>query len=101
MVFKRKLFKKKQLLLKLYYVKKELKLLINKSLFRNHYNSYIFRLSFTINIYFNSKKDYFKSLQKMFCPYTLNKRVPSKHFLLSRFYLNKQLNYLKMSNTYK
>jgi hypothetical protein len=101
MVFKRKLFKKKQILLKLNYVRKELKLLINKSLFRNHYNNYMFRLSFTINIYLHSKKDYFLSLQKMFCPYTLSKKVPSRHFLFSRFYLNKKLNYLKISNTYK
>lgn len=101
MVFKRKLFKKKQILLKLIYVKKELKLLMYKSLLRNHYNDYIFRLSFTINKFFHEKKDYFKTLQRMYCPYTLSKKVPSKHYLFSRFYLNKQLNYLKMSNTYK
>jgi len=101
MVFKRKLFKKKQILLKFFFNKKELKLTIYKSLFKNHYNYYIFRLSFSTNIYFNNKKDYFKTLQKLTCPYSLCKKVPSRHFLFSRFYLNKQLNYLKTSNVYK
>ena len=101
MVFKRKLFKKKQLLLKLFFLKKELKLIIYKSLFKNHYNNYIFRLSFSTNIYFFKKIDYFKTLQKIICPYSLSKKIPSRHFLFSRFYLNKQLNYLKTSNIYK
>jgi len=101
MVFKRKLFKKKQILLKLFFVKKELKSIIHKSLFKNHYNHYITRLSFTIDMYFNKNNNYFKSLQKMFCPYTLSKKVPSRHFLFSRFCLNKQLNSLKIANTYK
>lgn len=82
-------------------MKTELKSLVKKSLFRNHYNDYVFRLSFTISNSKNSKKDYFKSLQKMFCPYSLSNKVPSKHFLFSRFYLNKQLNYLKVSGIYK
>jgi len=101
MIFKRKLFKKKQILLKLIFKKKELKLLIYKSLFKNHNNNYIFRLSFSINLYYLEKKDYFKTLQKLFCPYTLSKKVPSQKFLFSRFYLNKHMNYLKTSNLYK
>jgi len=100
-VFKRKLFKKKQILLKFIYKKKELKLIIYKSLFKNHYNNYAFRLSFSINLYYFEKKDYFKTLQKLFCPYTLSKKIPSRHFLFSRFFLNKQMNYLKTSNLYK
>ena len=101
MLFKRKLFKKKQKLIKLQFIKSELKLLIKKSLFKNHYNNYVFRLSYTINHYYFDKIDYFKSLQKLFCPFTLCKKVPSKHFLFSRFFLIYQLNSLRVSNVYK
>jgi hypothetical protein len=100
-LLKRKLFKKKQKLIKILFIKNELKLLIKKSLFKNHYNHYIFRLSYSINHYYFDRVDYFKSLQKLFCPYTLCKKVPSKHFLFSRFFLNQELNSLKISGVYK
>jgi hypothetical protein len=101
MFLKKKRFRKKQLLLKMIFIKRELNLLIQKSLFRNHYNHYIFRLSFTINSVFKERKDFFKTLQKLFCPFTLEKKIPSKHFMFSRFFLNKRLNSLRISNTSK
>jgi hypothetical protein len=100
MLAKRKKFKKTQLLLKFFFLKNELKFLIFKSLLKNHYNHYLFRLSFTVNIFFFSKNDYFFSLQKLICPYSLCKRVPDKNFLFSRFYLNTQFNSLNINNTY-
>ena len=101
---KRKLFKKKQLLIKYYFKKIELEFIIKKSLLRNHYNSYVFRLSFTINeLYNKTTKDnkFFNSQQKLLCPFTLDKKIPTKHLLFSRFYLNKQLHTLKVNNVYK
>lgn len=101
MLAKRKRFKKMQLMLKFLFLKKELKLLIYKSLLRNHFNNFLFRLSFTINMFFFEKKDFFKSMQKLICPFSLSKKVPSQKFLFSRFYLNKTLNSLNIGNVYK
>ncbi len=100
MVMKRQRFVLKQRLLKFSFKKIELKLLILKSLFKNHYNDYIFRLSFCVKILFLDKKYYFKTLQKLVCPFTLEKRVPDKDYLYSRFFLNQNLNSLNISNTY-
>lgn len=101
MLFKKKLFKKKQLLLKYFFKKNELKSLIIKSLFRNHYNGYTFRLSFSISSEFPHPTSFFKTRQKLICIQTLDKKVPSKRFLFSRFALNKQLNSLHFCNTLK
>jgi hypothetical protein len=98
---KKKKFRKNQIILKMIFIKNELKRLIHKSLFRNHFNNFLFRLSFTISDFFNKQKNFFKSLQKLFCPFTLEKKVPSKHFLFSRFFLNKRLNGLLICNTFK
>jgi hypothetical protein len=49
MIEKRKRFKKNQIILKLIFLKFELKQKIKKSLHKNHFNNYMFRLSFTIN----------------------------------------------------
>jgi hypothetical protein len=99
-LLKRKKFKKKQILLKLNFLKKELKFLIHKSLLKNHQNHYIFRLSFTINLFFFSKKNYFWGLNKLICPFTLSKKVPDKKYFFSRFFLNTQFESLNISNTY-
>jgi hypothetical protein len=99
MLSKRKKFKQTQLILKLYYLKNEFKFLLIKSLFKNHYNNYLFRLSFTVVSSFLTKNDYFLSLQKLICPYSLCKKVPDKNFLFSRFYLNEQFNSLNINNT--
>lgn len=104
MVFKRHLFKKKQLLLKHNFFKIELIQKIKKSLLRNHFNHYKLRLSFTISNYESNIWDsnvYFKTYQKLICPYSLCKKVPSKHLLFSRFFLNKQINTLKINNILK
>jgi hypothetical protein len=101
MLSKRKRFKKMQILLKLFFLKNELKLLIIKSLLKNHYNHFLLRLSFTISILFKKQEKYLKSLQKLICPYSLCKRVPDKNYLFSRFFLNLQFNSLNINNTYK
>lgn len=100
MLEKRKRFKQKQLILKLKFLKYELKQKIIKSLKKNHYNKPEFRLSFTLNLSTN-KNQYFKTYQKLVCPYTLNKRVPNKTFSYSRFFLNKKLNTFNINNTFK
>lgn len=97
---KRKRFKKNQLILKLLFLKKELQNKIFKSLLRNHFNNFEFRLSFTFN-FFTNKNQYFKTFQKLICPYSLSKRVPNKKFYYSRFFLNKKLNTFNISNVYK
>ena len=101
MIYKRNKFYKKQLLLKIKFLKKEIYYLIYKSFFKNMLIKPIIRLSFTINIFFFNKIDFFKSLQKNVCPFTLCKKVPSKSFLFSRFYLNHQFNTLRIANTLK
>ncbi len=100
MLEKRKRFKQNQLILKLLYIKRELKERILKSLKKNHFNHFEFRLSFTIN-FFTNKNQYFKTFQKLICPYSLSKRVPNKKFYYSRFFLNKKLNSFNISNVYK
>lgn len=100
MILKRKKFKQKQLILKLIFLKNELKLKILKSLKKNMFNNPIFRLSFNLNWFFDNKF-FFKTLQKLTCPFSLSKRVPNKHYHYSRFFLNKKLNSLNISNVYK
>ena len=104
MVFKRHLFKKKQLLIKYQFINQELWKKIKKSLFLNHYNHYKFRLSFNLNqieplLYDNNR--FFKTFQKLVCPYSLSKKVPSKRLNFSRFFINKQINTLKINNMLK
>jgi hypothetical protein len=100
MVAKRQKFVFKQRMLKIIFKKIELKLLIYKSLIRNHFNHYMFRLSFCINVFFLDKKNCFKTLQLLVCPFSLEKRVPDKDYLYSRFFLNQSLNSLNICNTY-
>lgn len=100
MLEKRKRFKQNQLILKLNFLKNELKKTIIKSLKKNHYNNFEFRLSFTLN-WINNKIKYFKTYQKLICPYSLSKKVPNKNFNYSRFFLNKKLNTFNINNTFK
>lgn len=100
MLEKRKRFKQTQILLKLNFLKYELKQLINKSLKQNHFNNYLFRLSFTLNWQHN-KAQYFHTFQRLVCPFSLNKRVPNGKFSYSRFFLNKKLNSFNINNVYK
>lgn len=101
MLIKRKRFKQEQLFLKHFFKKKELSNLIDKSLLKNHYNNFIFRLAGTVKENITDKFFFFKSRQKLICLQLLDKKVPSSKFLFSRFFLNKQLNSLKISNTKK
>lgn len=100
MLAKRKRFKNYQLKTKLLFFKKELNQKIIMSLKRNHYNNYLFRLSFTFQSFFN-KFDYYKTFQRLVCPYSLSKKVPNKHFYYSRFFLNKKLNTFNVNNTFQ
>lgn len=99
MLLKKKLFKKKQMILRYFVKKNELFLKLKSSLLRNHFNYYKFRLSFTYYCSNIKNNKFFKSKQKLICLYSLGKKVPSKHFLFSRFTLNKYLNFLKINNT--
>lgn len=101
MFLKKKKFKKFQLLLKINFIKNELSTLLVKSLYKNHYNPYLFRLSFIIHKDKKNKISYFSTLQKLVCPFSLIKKVPNKKFSYSRFFLNKKINLLKMNNVYK
>jgi hypothetical protein len=59
----------------------------------------MFRLSFTINWLF-VKKQYFKTFQKLVCPFSLSKKVPNKNFSYSRFFLNKKLESFNINNVF-
>lgn len=100
MLEKRKKFKKNQIILKLIFLQFEIKQLIRKSLLKNHFNNPVFRLSFTLN-WFNDKSQFFRTQQKLVCPFSLSKRVPNKKFNYSRFFLNKKLNSFYINNVYK
>jgi hypothetical protein len=100
MLEKRKRFKQNQLLLKLKYLKYELKNLLWKSLKKNHFCHYTLRLS--INwLWQTDKSFYFKTHQKLICPFSLSKRIPNKNFSYSRFFLNKKLNTFNINNVFK
>jgi hypothetical protein len=90
----------KQKLLKEYYKPIEFSELLKKSLFKNHFINYKSRLSFSIQKNYNLF-NLFKTLQRLICLVTLSVKVPNKKFNYSRFYLNKQLNKLTISNTLK
>lgn len=101
MFIKKKKFKQNQLFLKKKFKTLEKTFLLKKSLLKNHYNHYLLRLSFTFR-YDNELKDlFFFSRQKLICLQLLDKKVPSSKYLFSRFFLNKQLNSIKISNTSK
>lgn len=100
MLEKRKRFKKNQLILKLVFIKNEIKSIINKSLKKNHFLPPLIRLSYN-RTWYNSKEQFFKTYQKLICPFSLSKRVPNKHFWYSRFFLNKKLNNFYINNVYK
>ena len=101
MLLKNKKFKVKQILIKSYFFKNELKYKIYNSLLKNHFNHYIFRLSFSINLFFFKKLHYFNSYQKSICFFFLNKKIPSHKFHYSRFFFNKKLNTFNINNVFK
>jgi hypothetical protein len=79
----------------------ELKNIIVKSLFRNHFIHYTHRLSLYISDNLENKNLFFKTYQKLICLYKLESKVPNKKFNFSRFFLNKKLHTLRITNVYK
>lgn len=77
----------------------ELFIKLIKSLQKNMYIPALTRLSFfTEN---NKLGTRFKSMQRKFCSFYLDKKVPNAKFGYGRFFLNKKLNQFNINNTYK
>jgi hypothetical protein len=101
-LLKKKHHKYEQTLLKLTFKEFELLTKLKISLYRNQYLNPEIRLRFSIYEKKKiSKKYFFKSIQKLICLISLNNKVPNKKYFYSRFYLNKQLNRLTVTNTFK
>lgn len=79
----------------------EIHSLITKSFLKNHYFNPQDRFACTVIFNNPSKLEFFCSYQKLICLQLLDKKVPSSKFLFSRFFLNKQLNSLKITNVTK
>jgi len=84
------------------YIRLHLESLLQKSLSKNQYIDPIDRLSFF------AREDYvddlyfkFSTFQKLTCLISLSHKVHNKGYHYSRFFLNKQLNKLSISNTLK
>lgn len=72
------------------------------SLGRNHGIDPIDRLSYlSRDTYLNNLYFKWSTFQKLTCLISLSTKVPSKSYNYSRFFLNKQLNKLVISNTLK
>ena len=101
-MLKKKYNLNKQLVVKQAYQENHLERLLLQSFKENHKINPINRLSFfcqeesLLNIW-----NYFCSYQKLQCLVTLSSKVSSKNYHYSRFFLNKQLNKLVISNTLK
>ena len=101
-MLKKKYNLQKQLFLKHNFKKNFITLLIFKSLKLNHFIAPLERISFFSQ---SSSSDdlFFKffSFQKLHCLITLSTKVPQRRYHYSRFFLNKQLEKLVISNTLK
>jgi len=101
-VLKKKYNLQKQIYLKHNYKSLFLEKLLTLSLARNHSIdpidrlTYLSRDSYLNNLYFK-----WSTFQKLTCLISLSTKVPSKGYNYSRFFLNKQLNKLVISNTLK
>lgn len=101
-MLKKKYNLQKQLTLKVNYVNHFTFNLLLQSLAENHELSPLNRLSYFMktldhfNFFF-----YFATYQKLHCLITMSPKVPNKRYLYSRFFFNKQLNYLTCANTLK
>ncbi len=92
----------KQLVIKFSYNKFFIEQLVTSSLKKNHFLSPLIRISFFAKENrFDSWHSYFSTYQHLLCPISLSNKVPSRAFQYSRFFFNKQLNYLTISNTLK
>jgi hypothetical protein len=101
-MLKKKYNLNKQLALKVNYLENYLSNLLIRSLTENQNLNPIDRLSFFMKgsdqfNFFN----HFSTYQKLHCLITLSPKVPNKSYHYSRFFFNKQLNYLVCANTLK
>jgi len=93
---------KKQNLVKTNFIELELFQLIKDSLSRNNAMTPLDRISYnakTLSCF--NPKSYFSTYQKLLCFYTDNYKVTTRDYNYSRFFLNKQLNKILLSNTFK
>lgn len=92
----------KQTTLKINYINQFTLNLLLRSLGENHELlprerlSYLMKGEDQFNFFF-----YFATYQKLHCLITLSPKVPNKRYAYSRFFFNKQLNYLTCANTLK
>lgn len=91
-----------QIILKFLYKNKHLENLLVTSFSKNHFLEPLNRISFfyredaVFNKFFR-----FNTIQRLYCLNTSSPKVPNKKYLYSRFFLNKQLENLTVSNTLK
>lgn len=78
----------------------EPKTLIDKSFFKNQGIHYTQRIAVGVTIN-NKSRIFFKTKQKLLCLFNLSTKVPNKNFSYSRFYLNHEMDQLKICNTFK
>lgn len=92
----------RQVLLKVEYKNFFLKKLLALSLSANHFIPPVERIGhFQNKIFFDNIYSRLDSYQKLYCLISFSSKVPNKKFHYSRFFLNKQLNNLVISNTIK
>lgn len=101
-MLKKKYNLNKQISLKVNYLETWLESLLTKSLEQNMFLNPTERISYSLKRadhfdFFN----FFATYQKLHCLITLSPKVPNKKFYYSRFFFNKQLNYLTCANTLK
>ncbi len=101
-MLKKKYNLQKQLFLKYNYKKQFLSQLLKKSFSKNHFLQPSIRLSFMYTENFLNDILYrFNTYQKLLCLITSSPKVNSRKYHYSRFFLNKQLEKLVISNTLK
>jgi hypothetical protein len=101
-MFKKKYSLHKQIIIKQGYKENYTENLLKKSLQQNHNLKPLDRLSYFCQDVENlSIWHYFSTYQHLQCLVSLSLKVNDKKFNYSRFFLNKQLNKLTISNTLK
>ena len=101
-MLKKKYNFQKQLLIKYNYKRIFIMQLLTGSLLKNHYVDPLNRLSFLAqNDYVDDLYYKYSTYQKLLCLISLCPKVHNKSYNYSRFFLNKQLEKLVISNTLK
>lgn len=101
-MLKKKYKLKNQLYIKVNYTKLYLVDLLSLSLKKNHFIDPLNRISYFGQEDFRDNMYYkFSTFQKLLCLNSLSPKVPNKAYLYSRFFLNKQVDKLFVSNTFK